>query len=515
MNIIGRILIDLRLRFVVCLFCLALFLLAGCQANATLEPIAINVTQTPLTTIALPLIPTVAPTPKTVPTTVSTKESVLLPSPTSLPPTTTLLPTLTPSVTNVPESSPATATPFSPSAETPTEQPPTASPTPTFPPPPTDTITPTETVPPTETPTSITPTITATITATITPTVELTPTATVIITPTTSAASCASISDISLEECDALATMARFWSADPHFWFENNQACSWYGIRCEDGHVVGIALIHDGLEVTTSGELNPELFSVSLPYLRELTLTGGFSGAIPAEIGRFTSLTTLAIFSPHLMGTIPPEIGNLINLRSLSLGGVSSRYGQQYACPCGNLPTEIGRLTQLNSLIINLSKLNGTLPSEIGNLTALTNLDLSWNDSMVGELPATVANLTQLQRLNYDHGCLYAADGDSGTAEWLARVDQTTESYCDIYHPPTVVPTATFTPTLEPTAEPTITPTTTAENFCASSSSLPLTECTALQMVMKEADSSFVQQGIRVSGRASVVQKVTSSIGQI
>ena len=486
MKIIGRIFSDLRLHLLGCLLlCLGVFFLIGCQgAVNTLEPIAVELTQ-------LPLLPIESPTvmPTAVPTQISTA-TLILPtetadSPTAVSPsvTPTLLPTFTPLSTNTPELIPVTDTPLPIETVVPT---PTDTPFPSPTPLPLPTETPTVAIFPTETESETLPVI---VTPTLTPTIEsiVEITSTVTPTPIESAVSCASISDISLEECDALATMARFWSAQPHFWFENNQACSWFGITCEEGHVVGIALNHDGVEVTTGGELTPEAFSVSLPYLRQLSLIGGFSGVIPPQIGRLTTLTDLTIYSPQLMGNIPAEIGNLTNLRSLSLGGLSSHYGQQYACPCGKLPPEIGRLTQLNVLAINLTGLDGSLPAEIGNLTALTTLDLSWNSYLVGELPATVANLTQLERLNYDRGCLYSPDGDVAVTEWLARVDQSKESYCSIYLP--------STPTPEPTDELFITPTLTPATFCESVASLPVSECTALQTVMQESDASFVPQG--------------------
>jgi len=50
-------------------------------------------------------------------------------------------------------------------------------------------------------------------------------------------------------------------------------------------------------------------------YFNELT------GEIPPEIGNLTNLTYLYLSSNQLTGEIPPEIGNLTNLTSLILSG--------------------------------------------------------------------------------------------------------------------------------------------------------------------------------------------------
>ena len=43
------------------------------------------------------------------------------------------------------------------------------------------------------------------------------------------------------------------------------------------------------------------------------------SGEIPSEIGNLTNLTSLWLYNNKLTGSIPPEIGQLVNLKSLHL----------------------------------------------------------------------------------------------------------------------------------------------------------------------------------------------------
>ncbi len=98
--------------------------------------------------------------------------------------------------------------------------------------------------------------------------------------------------------------------------------------------------------------------------------------------------TTTLILS-DLTGEIPPEIGNLTNLIGLVLS--SNQF-------IGEIPPEIGNLTNLTGLFLNNNQLTGRIPSEIGNLTNLTNLDLSDNE-LTEEIPPEIGNLTNLFQL--------------------------------------------------------------------------------------------------------------------
>jgi len=114
------------------------------------------------------------------------------------------------------------------------------------------------------------------------------------------------------------------------------------------------------------------------------------NGEIPPEIGNLTNLTTLWLYYNQLTGSIPPEIGNLTNLPDLRL------YGNQLS---GEIPPEIGNLTNLNTLWLSHNQLIGEIPPEIGNLTNLTNLYL-YENQLTGEIPSTIGNLENLTYLD-------------------------------------------------------------------------------------------------------------------
>jgi hypothetical protein len=82
------------------------------------------------------------------------------------------------------------------------------------------------------------------------------------------------------------------------------------------------------------------------------------SGEIPPEIGRLTNLELLFLNSNQLTGEIPPEIGNLTNLHTLYLNNNQLT---------GEIPPEIGNLTNLTSLNLYINQLTGEIPIEICN----------------------------------------------------------------------------------------------------------------------------------------------------
>ena len=114
------------------------------------------------------------------------------------------------------------------------------------------------------------------------------------------------------------------------------------------------------------------------------------SGAIPTEIGKLTNLEILYLGGNSLSGAIPTEIGKLTNLEGLWLDHNSLS---------GTIPTEIGKLTNLEQLGLHNNSLSGTIPAEIGKLTALEILRLH-NNSLSGTIPTEIGKLTNLRRLD-------------------------------------------------------------------------------------------------------------------
>ena len=89
-------------------------------------------------------------------------------------------------------------------------------------------------------------------------------------------------------------------------------------------------------------------------------------GEIPPEIGSLTNLTEMALYNNQFTGSIPPEIGNLTNLTSLNL------FNNQLT---GSIPSEIGTFTSMTMLKLQDNQLNGDIPESI------CELNITWSDS--------------------------------------------------------------------------------------------------------------------------------------
>ncbi|KAJ4780049.1 Leucine-rich receptor-like protein kinase family protein [Rhynchospora pubera] len=110
-----------------------------------------------------------------------------------------------------------------------------------------------------------------------------------------------------------------------------------------------------------------------------------------------TSLQFIGLGYNKFQGTLPSSIGNLsTSLHTISLSGNPIS---------GNIPIQIGKLTNLNTLLLDNMLLNGTIPIEIGNLFKLELLDLS-NNMITGKIPSTFGNLTKMEHLGLNSNSL-------------------------------------------------------------------------------------------------------------
>jgi hypothetical protein len=123
-------------------------------------------------------------------------------------------------------------------------------------------------------------------------------------------------------------------------------------------------------------------------YLREQNV----QGQIPVDLGLLTDLTYLDLSFNQLSGTIPRSIGALKALMRLDL---------EHNQLSDTIPSSLGSLTALTLLYLYGNQLNGTIPSSLGALTALTGLSL-WVNQLTGTIPSSLGNLKALTRLDLD-----------------------------------------------------------------------------------------------------------------
>ena len=113
------------------------------------------------------------------------------------------------------------------------------------------------------------------------------------------------------------------------------------------------------------------------------------SGQIPRELARLSNLESLNLYTNQLTGTIPTELDNLTNLRDLDLGNNHLS---------GQIPKELGNLTYLTSLLLDENELVGAIPPKLGNLRELESLFLNDNQ-LTGHIPSELGNLINIEEL--------------------------------------------------------------------------------------------------------------------
>lgn len=117
----------------------------------------------------------------------------------------------------------------------------------------------------------------------------------------------------------------------------------------------------------------------------------GLSGSLPTALGDLTELESLVIITnPALTGSIPTTIGNLTKLHTLFLHSNALT---------GSIPTSIGNLTLVTNLELQSNSLTGSIPSTIGNMLSLTYLRLDGNQ-LSGSIPNTLYTIVSLRSID-------------------------------------------------------------------------------------------------------------------
>ncbi|KAK7330216.1 hypothetical protein VNO77_24403 [Canavalia gladiata] len=140
---------------------------------------------------------------------------------------------------------------------------------------------------------------------------------------------------------------------------------------------------------------NWEKFSHSLESLT-VRSNPGLVGTIPSIIGRLRRLQSLVLLENGLTGELPLSIGNLVKLRKLVLAG-------NYLV--GEVPANYGGFSELLIFDASRNHLSGVLPPTLGFLDSLLKLDLS-NNMLEGEFPMELGRLKNLTLLDISHNKL-------------------------------------------------------------------------------------------------------------
>ena len=129
----------------------------------------------------------------------------------------------------------------------------------------------------------------------------------------------------------------------------------------------------------------------------ELELSdNGLNGELPPQLGSLSNLEHLGLWRNQLTGSIPPELGDLNKLEVLGIAGNKLT---------GTIPPELGGLVNLTDLMLDVNGLSGSIPAELGNLANLKELWLNENQ-LSGVVPAELGQLSNLTTLRIENNNL-------------------------------------------------------------------------------------------------------------
>ncbi|CAL5410201.1 unnamed protein product [Camellia sinensis] len=155
-----------------------------------------------------------------------------------------------------------------------------------------------------------------------------------------------------------------------------------------------------------SGNL-PSSIGLWLPNLNVLYLGGNnLIGIIPESISNASKLTSLDLGNNAFTGSIPKLLGNLRLLQSLNLQGNNLTSGSSSSSPELSFLTSLHSSNNFGNLSASLEKfdanscgIKGNIPSEIGNISNLVILTLPQN-GLIGFIPSTIKLLGKLRILD-------------------------------------------------------------------------------------------------------------------
>ncbi|KAJ4723870.1 putative Receptor protein kinase [Melia azedarach] len=184
-------------------------------------------------------------------------------------------------------------------------------------------------------------------------------------------------------------SLLRSWTPHPAVNSTKINACSWFGIYCNQvGRVVGINLTSTGLKGYLKSLVDLELSNNQLTGAIPL-----FLGEIPQELGKLSTLNKLNFRENQLSGHLPEALGLLTELEYLDLSSNILRE---------SIPKSVGNLLKLYYLNLSNNQFSQNIPTELEKLIHLSELDLSRN-FLMGELPPQICNLESIENLNLSH----------------------------------------------------------------------------------------------------------------
>ena len=196
-------------------------------------------------------------------------------------------------------------------------------------------------------------------------------------------------------------TAGHNWRNNTHWGNDSVPHCSWHGIECHNTNssVIGITLINNNLV----GTLPRSLWKLRNLQILCIGTNANLSGSLDEILSsNMTTLHTLYLAFNKLSGGIPGE--TLAKMKSLKIIQLCCQLRKGFY---GEIPKDIGNLTQLQVLGFGGSRLKGSIPKSISKLKKLWFLDLKSATSLSGGF----ANLVNLSSLQYMHLSMAGLNG--------------------------------------------------------------------------------------------------------
>jgi Leucine-rich repeat (LRR) protein len=187
-------------------------------------------------------------------------------------------------------------------------------------------------------------------------------------------------------------------------WNQSVDCCSWEGVTCNEGRVIGLNLTNESI----SGGFDSSSSLFNLQYLQHLGLAfNNFSNQIPSQFDRLTNLSYLNLSNACFTGQIPIAISHLTRLVTLDLSTGCRNYYMFDSLKLENpnlnmLVQNLSELTELYLDGVNISTqgyewgtaLSSSLPKL--RVLSLPNCDLS------GPIDSSLTNLQSLSIIRLD-----------------------------------------------------------------------------------------------------------------
>jgi len=191
------------------------------------------------------------------------------------------------------------------------------------------------------------------------------------------------------------------WSVQRNWGVGEPCAQAWHGVVCFGGRVVELLLNLNN--VACMGSLNVTALATHVHELRYIDLSDNlFTGDLPSELYKMTQLQSIVLSGNRVTGALSEDIGALVNLRHLDLSANAMR---------GALPQALGNLRKLEVLYLgesgleNKNSFTGPIPESWKGLKSLKHFSLAGNENIGGGIPDWLLNnLDELQELTLS-GC--------------------------------------------------------------------------------------------------------------